>query len=450
MKSDDRYLETPATAKATENERALVAGIAWDLSTASAAAEECAGGYQFLDADLGKLYDAIQTIVQAGLGADIAVIVTECRKMGVPEAVTSAAFIARLLHDVSVHKIHTRYYARQVAEAYRTRQLHSIAERLLVRAHDETTTPDETIAWVQGQLAALGFAAKDKPGKFHELAVSALADLLRPRERGQVVMTGLELLDQTFGAWMGGELVVLAARPSVGKTALASQIAMHNAAKSRPVLFVSLEMTSRELVLRELCGRAGLSSHTIRTSHVMESDVERLQVELGDVGAIPLWIWAPPAARLSEVRAMAMRQAASADGLGLLVVDYLQLVRPDNPRTERFERVTQTSEGLKAVAKELGVPVLALCQLNREAEGVTPTLATLRDSGAIEQDADIVTFLHRESRKAEEVAVIVAKFRHGKTGAVKLIWDADAVRFRCAEAPDAPNYSRELANYNDT
>ena len=237
---------------------------------------------------------------------------------------------------------------------------------------------------------------------------------------------------------MPGELGILAARPAMGKTALAMQKALHNARQGRRVLFVSLEMRNRELARRLLCQEAELDSRLLRGRRVDAAARARLQAAHEELAGLPIRLWDPASATLAEIRGVARHMRATG-GLYLLIVDYLGLIKPsaDSKRLQRHEQVQQTSAGLKELAKELCIPVLALCQLNREADGEEPRLSHLRESGAIEQDADMVLLLHHPEREQSKSGnqkkriayLIIGKHRHGETGRIKLQWHPSETRF---------------------
>jgi replicative DNA helicase len=257
-------------------------------------------------------------------------------------------------------------------------------------------------------------------------------------------MTGLAKLDEAMGAMLPGEMVVIAARPGQGKSALGVQIAMHAAERGRPGLIVSLEMRDTELVKRKLCEFAELDSRDVRSGRLSDEHRQQLHDAAQQLTDLPLRLWSPPSATLADIRAVA-RRAKAKGGLQLLVVDYLGLVRPgsEDRRLPRFEQVQNISAGLKSLSKELNLPVISLCQLNREADQSAPRLSHLRESGAIEQDADLVIFLHHpespahiagEQPYAQTVNVIVAKHRHGQVGKVSLLWHPRETRF---SSPDS-------------
>jgi replicative DNA helicase len=262
--------------------------------------------------------------------------------------------------------------------------------------------------------------------------------------------TGLMDFDDLTGGLHDSELVILAARPSMGKTALALNIAEHIAidGSARPVLVVSLEMSSLELGDRLLCSRARVNSHKLRNGQISAEDSRRLVQTAADVSRAPLFIDDSPSRNMTEIAATA-RRLKRQEKLGLIVIDYLQLIEPDNPRDPRQEQVARISRRLKGLARELNVPVLCLAQLNRQVEATRdnrPQLSHLRESGAIEQDADVVIFVHREEfyqtneedrqRVKGQADLMVRKQRNGPTGDVKLTWLHEFTRFENWQQPE--------------
>jgi replicative DNA helicase len=250
------------------------------------------------------------------------------------------------------------------------------------------------------------------------------------------IPTGFVDLDNLTGGLHKSELVILASRPSMGKTALALNIAEHIAIDAHTaVLFVSMEMSRVELAQRLSCSRGKIDGHKFRSGFLSGSDREALVEASVELSKAPLYIDDSPSRRVAEIGACARRLRDK--DLGLVIIDYLQLVQPDSSNDPRQEQVAKISRRLKGLARELAVPVLCLSQLNRQMEagkeGHRPRLSHLRESGAIEQDADVVMFIHREeyyctreealdSGIAGLADVIVAKQRNGPTGEVKLAW----------------------------
>jgi replicative DNA helicase len=260
-------------------------------------------------------------------------------------------------------------------------------------------------------------------------------------DRGQRVTgveTGLEDLDNMTSGLQAGELIVVAARPSLGKTALALNIAAHAAIKNRKVVgMFSLEMSKESLVIRLLCSEARIDSHKLRTGFSSREDWNRMTPALGRLSEAPFYIEDTPALSIMQIRAKARRMKAE-KGLDLLIVDYLQLISGHGRFENRNQEVSYISRSLKSIAKELKVPVLALSQLSRAPEqrpGQRPQLSDLRESGSIEQDADVVIFIFREKKAAEEqeaeegfvqggseTRLIIGKQRNGPTGDVPVVF----------------------------
>jgi replicative DNA helicase len=244
------------------------------------------------------------------------------------------------------------------------------------------------------------------------------------------VTTGLGGLDETLGGLRPGQLILLAARPAGGKSALAMDIALHAAGAGHPVLVESLEMARLELG-EQVLARGGVSSERLRTGRLDSLDFERLRAQRDRVAGLPLVIDDDSTTTILGLRSKA-RHTVRAGGLGLVVVDYLQLVQAES--SERHERrelaVAAVSRGLKGVARQLEVPVLAVAQLNRAVElctDKTPTMADLRESGSLEQDADVVLLLHRPVLYDPDAdpglaELHIAKHRNGPTGVVRLTW----------------------------
>ena len=406
-----------------DSETALLAAVILD-PTNMGKVVDLVSADDFGDPDFGAMFEGLRTLHDAGLPiGDPKVFLPELQRANVP---VDAALVYRLIQEGT--PANARYYAKQIRRCEMLRRHYRIGWDLLERTTATDADPADIGQWLESRLATIGQRVADPPRQLDEVAGEIIADL-RDRDSAapRGIMTGLIRHDETTGGWQPGELVILAARPGVGKTALALQVAMHNAMRHRPVLFVSLEMRDRELVTRVLCGRSRVDSRLLRAGDVTPSDLQDLERASTEVDGVPLRIWAPPTATLPLIRAVAKRERV-ASGLALLAVDYIGLVQPDDRTRPRHEQVAAVSAGLKRLAKELVVPVLALCQLNREADRTEPRLAHLRESGAIEQDADLITFLHRPDSDAR-TTLIVAKHRHGETGKMELAWLPEETRF---------------------
>ncbi len=268
-----------------------------------------------------------------------------------------------------------------------------------------------------------------------KISFAQLEELFERKEHVTGVPTGFEHLDKLLAGMHAGDLLILAARPSVGKTAFALNVAVNAAKKGTSVAIFSLEMGAEQLIQRVLCSEARISLQDVRTGYLKDSDWHAIHNAMGKLANLEFWVDDTPSISILEVRAKARRQLRNKEK-GLIIVDYLQLMQPQNRRTEnRQVEIAEISRGLKILAKELKVPVIALSQLSREVEkraGKRPQLSDLRESGAIEQDADVVMFLDRntdprgeeeEGRPARGTAeIIVAKHRNGPLDNIPLVF----------------------------
>lgn len=281
----------------------------------------------------------------------------------------------------------------------------------------------------------------------HELMKGSfknLEELYNRKEHITGVPTGFVDLDKILAGLHRGDLVILAARPSVGKTAFALNVAVNASKHGVPVAVFSLEMAAEQLVQRMMCSEANVDSQRIRTGYLDDTDWPKLMKAMGRLDKCPLWVDDSPSISIMEVRAKARRLFRDKP-TGLIIVDYLQLMQPGNRRTEnRQVEIADISRGLKILAKELNVPVIALSQLSRAVEqraGKRPQLSDLRESGAIEQDSDVVMFIHRNTdpRASEdsdydgpgkgEAELIVAKHRNGPVGTCTLLFKDRVTKF---------------------
>jgi replicative DNA helicase len=248
-------------------------------------------------------------------------------------------------------------------------------------------------------------------------------------------------------------LVILAARPGVGKTSLACQVAYHVAAHGHLCYFATLEMSSEELAIRMACTLSGVSSKRVRTNRVTPAERSKLVEAMAHLSQCKLTIHDAPGLNVMGIRRAARRLARKE--LSLVIVDYLQRISPSDRRIPRHEQIGQVSDGLKQLARELNVPVLCLCQLNRESEKEDmPTMRHIRESGSVEQDADVVAILHRKTRgyatgesvNETESKLLIDKNRNGETGVINLVWDGATTQFTCA-----PRYNNdpEFAEYGN-
>ncbi len=416
-------------------EEALLAGLLKDPSKMDLVAAQLGGG-DFADKDLAALYEALVSLHEAGrcIG-DAHVLMRDLRGLGVPDSVGSVAAIAKLLsRGVSGHE---SYYVQQIREAATLTRYQRVGLELIERTQSDAADAEEIRKWLDAQLQSADARQQASVRCIGDIAGDVLGDIDSAQANPRGVFTGIYTYDFGCGPLMPGEQNILAARPGEGKTAFACQIAHHTAQKGRPVLFVTIEMKQRQLVNRMMCGLAGVDSRDVRAGNISGDDRQRLIVAQQSLREMPLHIWDPPQPTVAEIRGVAKLQQARG-GLDLIIVDYIGLVRPLNAKEPRHEQVRVISAALKAMAKELDVALLTLCQLNREADGVRPTLGMLRDSGAIEQDADAVHFLNPSD--GDGIELLIPKHRYGPRGEMGLTFDRKRGKFSDPAVPCYGSY----------
>jgi replicative DNA helicase len=391
-----------------------------------------------------KVFLAVRDMYDLGNPADAITLAEELTRRGQFEAVGGEEFIAQLINSVP-HSINALYYAKIVRQKSDARQLDVAAAEIRHDVHSNTFTAEELVERAERRIFAI--ADGRTKGDTHDLRESAREAFRRIAARAESshpvtgIGTGYVDLDDLTGGFHPEQLIILAARPSMGKTALALNICDHVAVELRkPALLVSLEMAHVELAERLLCARTRVDGHKLRTGrYITYPEMNDLADGLRAMESAPLIIDDTPARNMLQIIATARRLKMRGD-LTMILVDYIQLIDADNPRDSRQEQVSKISRRLKALARELKVPVVALSQLNRAVENREdhrPRLADLRESGAIEQDADIVLLLHRpeyyDPNDQPGVAeLIVAKNRNGITDSVKLTWIKSCTRFETA------------------
>jgi replicative DNA helicase len=335
-----------------------------------------------------------------------------------------------------------RHYAQIVKENALLRHLLQASQRIEKSVREREGDPTELVERAEALLFKV---AHDEFSGDFRLVAEVLAeeiDRLEALAKGDRELTGTPSgfrdLDNMLGGFQPGNLIIVAARPSVGKSALVCNIAENVATKfSQPVAFFSLEMSEAELAHRFIACRSRIPNDRLRKGKVSERDWPRVVRACNELESAPLWLDDSSDLGLLELRAKARRLAASQGDLGLVIVDYIQLMRAADPRNNRVEQVGQISRGLKILARELNVPVIGLSQLSRAPEqrpDKRPMLSDLRESGSIEQDADVVTFIYRdaiynEDADPSEAEFIVAKHRNGPVGKVNVVFLEQYPRF---------------------
>jgi len=379
------------------------------------------------------LYQTMLDLDASGRHTDTTTLTNELRRAGKLEAVGGMAYLAEVIHSVAV-AAHAGQYAEIVAEKARLRRIIHASVEAIRDCYNDSDAP-EAIADRLG--CEIGTIADDARGSNLVTAADAARqacerfDELRARTGRASVLTGLWEIDNTIGGLFPGEMTILAARPMLGKTSLAFQIARHCGSRNRLTYFGTMEMGAAELACRTLIGMAGVTSQKARTGDLTDVEMTRIVDASNEFAKATILIDERPSLGTQEIR-RACRKLMK-QGLSLACVDYLGLLRPDDRKAPREQQVAQQARDLKQLARELKVPVLVLCQLNRQADPEEePELRHLRESGAIEQHADNVWFLWQHSPTVDEpwnAEFGVAKQRNGETGTFHLQWIGQETRF---------------------
>jgi replicative DNA helicase len=382
-----------------------------------------------------KIFQAIISLFNKGQRADLITITEELRQSGLLDSAGGPGYIASLT-DIVPTSANVEYYAKVVLETSVRRALLVISGKIVADAHNDSIESRAVLEQAQKLVFELTTDASQSnvfktPKELIPLAIDAIEKLYHTRNAFTGVPSGFSDLDSMTSGFQKSELIIIGARPSVGKTALALTMAAHTAIKEKiPTAFFSLEMSDMQLMQRLISSESRISSQNIRTGLLKISDFQSIQDAAGLIYDAPLYIVDMPNMKLLDLRAMARRLKTQFD-IQILFVDYLTLITSENSYIPRHEQIAEISRSLKSLARELNIPVVALSQVRRDAEGKKPTLADLRESGSIEQDADVVMFLHRERvasgkdgerDQAIETELIVAKQRNGPIGDIEILF----------------------------
>lgn len=393
----------------------------------------------------GCIWDALRRLVAKNAVIDYLTLKHELEAAGDLDEAGGPAYLAALIDGVP-RSSHIEAYARIVQRKSRRRAIAAVARQMLVDAlEDDDEDEEDALDRAHRQLLGL----HETGGRRGLVPASELVAKVQPLierilERKSPVLgvsTGFIDLDQQTRGMRAGELIILAGRPSMGKSSLAGNIAENVASAGQPIAVYSVEMRDEDVTLRVLAARARLDFHSFMTGHLSTSQLAKLSQAMAEVSQIPLHIDDAAETTLLDIRAEA-RRLKFQSGLALIIIDYLQLMRAPDAENRNLA-IGEISRGLKGIAKELDLPVLALSQLSRAPEhraDKRPMLSDLRESGNLEQDADQVWFVHRpemygvtdENRGKAEL--IIAKARNGPTGTVPLTWLAHQMRFADAAA----------------
>lgn len=389
---------------------------------------------------------AVYDLRSEGIPVDSISVEERLRKLDLLDRIGGLEAILQILASVP-HAANAGYYAQVVIEKAIARDLIEASNETLRDGYANAHAAEELLGLAESRIFAIGDrrSARSRVVTVAD-AIPEAIQRIRDRKSGVIsgMRTGFADLDNEIGGIEDGQYAILAARPSQGKTALAMNLAVNVASENRGgVLFVSLEMGRPELLERMLCAQARLMGDRVRRGILSANEEHQLDRARAHLSAIaPILIDDTPLLTTRQIAAAA-RRARSRHEIRLVLVDYLQIVEPENPKDGRQEQVAKISRGLRALAREIMVPVVALCQLNRmveNREGHRPRMADLRESGQIEQDADIVMLLHRpeyyDPNDQPGVAeIILAKNRNGATGTAKLSFFKASTRFENIASP---------------
>lgn len=434
-----------------EAEQSLLGALLIDKDAIVRVAELIKPGDFYRTEQHGQIFAAMKNLFERREPIDLVTLTEELKSNGTYDKVGGAGYLTTLINIVPT-SAHIEHYARIIKEHAVRRSLIAQSTKLIETAYDEGKPVDDLLESAESGVFALSqdHIKRDFLPIKDALAESfdRLDELQKSSGKLRGVPTGFRDLDSKLAGMQDSNLIILAARPGQGKTSLALNIARHVAVTAGlPVGMFSLEMSQEELVDRLLVAQAGIDAWKLKTGRLDEKDFDRLSIAMGELAEAPLFIDDTPGSSISEIRTKARRLQIE-HGLKFLVVDYLQLVHGRNLEN-RVQEVSEISQALKNLARELKIPVLALSQLSRavEARGTRkPQLADLRESGAIEQDADVVMFIYREDpEKMEEVILDIQKHRNGATGDIPLIFKAERVMFFGLEKQRKSTVSKEEA-----
>ena len=397
----------------------------------------------FYRAQHASIFEAMLSLHAQREPIDLVTLGDELRRRDQLDAVGGPAYLATLMNSVPT-AVHVEHYARIVERKAVLRNLIGAAGKIAAVGYEEANDAEVAIDRAESILFEISQRRTDAGFESLSILLGQAYDRLEylHDHRGQIlgVPTGLAQLDALLGGLQPSDLIILAARPSVGKTSLALNIAQHAAIReNKKVGVFSLEMSKEQLALRLLSAESGINPRPLQTGFVDETDWSKIARVMNDMATAPMWIDDSPVLSVMELRTKARRLEAEQHGLDLVIVDYLQLMQASTPSKDanRVQEVSEISRGLKQLARELKVPVLALSQLSRGVEqrgSAEPRLSDLRESGSIEQDADVVIFLYREGEQNTEAEVDlvkakVAKHRNGPIGEVPLQFRKANTRF---------------------
>ena len=453
--ADDVYRRVPP--QSLEAEQSVLGAILLDNHAVDRVVELLAADDFYREAHR-KVFRAILSLTERNEPADLVTLTEALRSRGELEAIGGADYLIQLTDCVPT-AAHVASHAKIVRDRAALRRLITVAADITESGYQAPQDVRELLDRAENAIFQISEReVKEGFQPIDALMTSTFKLIERLHEQKQSVTgvtSGFVDLDRMTAGLQPSDLIIIAARPSMGKTAFCLNIGANAALRADiAVAIFSLEMSAEQLAMRLLCSEARVDLSRVRTGHLAEREFPRLALAAGRLADAAIYIDDTPAMSVLELRAKARRLMRSAKKrLGLVIVDYLQLMRGSEGRDSREQEISEISRSLKALAKELHLPVIALSQLNRQVENRSPPiprLSDLRESGAIEQDADVICFIYREEKYVEEsnrkgiAEIIIAKQRNGPVGTVDLTFTEEFTRFDNREMqPDDPQGTGE-------
>ncbi|MDR2103301.1 MAG: replicative DNA helicase [Treponema sp.] len=382
-----------------------------------------------------RIYEAVLGLFNKGLKADIITVTGELRQTGKLDEAGGPDYIASLTNVVP-SSANIEYYAQTVQDYALKRALLRVSYEISVRSFDESMDSRLILEEIQQKLFDLSdnrhtFSFKSAKEIIPD-AIRIIENIYRSKKEYTGIPSGFDDLDKLTSGFQPSELIIIGARPSMGKTALALTMAAHiSIVKKIPTAFFTLEMSDMALLQRLISSEARIESNALRTGFLKPDDMQKLFKAAGNIYEAPLYIVDMPNMKLLDLRAQARRLRAI-QKVEIIFIDYLTLISSENFRLQRHEQIAEISRSLKSLARELNIPIVVLSQLTREAEREKPNLSAIRESGSIEQDADVVMFIHREresekkpdeeSGEGSKTNLILAKQRNGPVGTIEIVF----------------------------
>lgn len=451
---DYDYLQTPP--HHLESEQAVIGALLLDSSAYDRIADKLSEG-DFYSRDHRMIYAAIVSIIGRNSALDVVTLAEYLHSRGQLEDCGGVSYLGSLVQNTP-SAANISHYAATVVDKSILRKVAQEADELRARAyHTDGVTGESLLDVAQGKFLAIG-ERMEKSGSTLlavQKILTGLTDHIDEQFSRRMagddsavigLETGLSDLDELTTGLQGGDLIIIAGRPSMGKTALAINMAEYAAVNSGlPVAVFSLEMDAKRLTSRSLASLSGINSQRIWTGRIYDQEWDRLTAGLGKLNNAPLFIDDDGTLTVNDIKARARRVHRECGGLKLIVIDYLQLINTPQNSRNRAEDLSEISRELKRLAKELNVPVIALSQLSRNVESrpnKRPIMSDIRESGAIEQDADLIIFVYRDeyynpdSQDKGTAEIIVAKQRNGPVATVRANFNANLTRFENFTHPE--------------